>query len=117
MSITTFGSNHPVCQPLETYQADYVGERYERKRHLGDWYELAFRDLYPAPPHSDCQHTRKYAVSETEYDELFRFDVDYFGTTMPSSATIAMRDTNVSLVVDQVNTQVNVSNFTVPDIM
>jgi hypothetical protein len=36
---------HPQCQPLQTYQADYVQATYARDQHMGFYYELAFRDL------------------------------------------------------------------------
>jgi hypothetical protein len=100
---------------MEAYQASYVQDEYERSRHMGQWYELAFRDLYPAPPASDCQHTTKYGVSDVEYDEDFRFDVVEYGVTIPCMSIIAMNDTSVPLVVDQVMTETSAGNFTVPD--
>ena len=74
---------HPSCQPLDSYQASYVQDTYNRSNHMGHYYELAFRDLYPAPPNSDCHHTKKFQVDKEVYDETFSFDVIEFGTRMP----------------------------------
>jgi hypothetical protein len=50
---------HPACRPLQDYQAAYVQREYDQRRHMGFYYELGFRDLYPGPPMCDCQHTTK----------------------------------------------------------
>ena len=42
-------------------------------RHMGFYYELAFRDLYPASPMCDCQSTRKIPTSDLTYYENFVF--------------------------------------------
>ncbi len=44
---------------MPSYQAGYVSSNYSRERHMGRYYELGFRDLYPAYPECDCQHTEK----------------------------------------------------------
>ena len=117
-AVTCFGgasTNHPECEPLESYQAAYVQSTYTRERHMGFYFELAFRDLYPAPPHSDCQCTSKYAVSDAEYDEVFKFVVIEYGVIIPTVSTIRMCETvNHSLVVDQIITTENVSGVNVP---
>ncbi|GMH67527.1 hypothetical protein TrRE_jg11551, partial [Triparma retinervis] len=73
--------------PLDSYQASYVQDTYNRSNHMGHYYELAFRDLYPAPPNSDCHHTKKFQVDKEVYDETFSFDVIEFGTRMPCEFT------------------------------
>mmetsp|Transcript_17946 Transcript_17946/g.36444 ORF Transcript_17946/g.36444 Transcript_17946/m.36444 type:complete len:248 (-) Transcript_17946:27-770(-) len=105
---------HPACEALENYQAPYVQSNYSRAQHMGFYYELAFRDLYPAPPHSDCQSTTKFSVSDSEYDERFTFDVIEYGTTMRCSTLIAMTSTSSPLVVDQVMTATNISGHALP---
>lgn len=81
-SSATSGEQHPPCAPLlESYQADYVARSYNVSKHMGFYYELAFRDLYPAPPECDCQHTTKslaggadaFADVGTNYQENFNF--------------------------------------------
>ena len=73
-------SGHPACRPLETYQAAYVQAEYEQERHMGFYYELGFRDLYPGPPLCDCQHTTKHrdpaggTVSGADGDYYENFD-------------------------------------------
>lgn len=62
---------HPKCQDLASYQAPYVASTYDRSRHLGHYYELAFRDLYPGSPIGDCQHTYKIANGDHTYYEAF----------------------------------------------
>jgi len=70
---------HPACAAaLETYQADYVASTYNVSKHMGFYYELAFRDLYPAAPMCDCQHTTKIlpdrnGQANTDYYENFNF--------------------------------------------
>ena len=56
---------------MQTYQAPYVKTSYNLTKHMGRYYELAFRDLYPAPPLCDCQHTEKRASTLTDYTEEF----------------------------------------------
>ncbi|GMI05725.1 hypothetical protein TrVE_jg12869 [Triparma verrucosa] len=107
-------ASHPNCEPLETYQAPYVSSTYSRSNHMGNYYELAFRDLYPAPPHSDCQHTSKFIVDDYEYDESFRFSVIEFGTTIPTKTLISIKDTAVDLVVDQIMQNITIMNRDLP---
>jgi hypothetical protein len=66
---------HPPCaEHLESYQADYVASSYNISKHMGFFYELAFRDLYPASPECDCQHTtKKLPEGGTNYEEQFNF--------------------------------------------
>ena len=52
-------ATHPTCEAMESYQASYVKNTYNISKHMGFYYELAFRDLYPPPPMCDCQHTQK----------------------------------------------------------
>lgn len=69
---------------------------------------------YPAPPHSDCQATTKYAVSDTEYDERFQLDVIEYGTRMRCETLISMGSTDEPLVVDQVMKATNISGHSMP---
>jgi len=63
------GLEHPICRNMWTYQSDYVATTYNVSKHMGHFYELAFRDLYPAPPACDCQHTYKVLDDENDEDE------------------------------------------------
>ena len=59
---------------MSAYQADYVKEKYDSSKHMGFYYELAFRDLYPSPPMCDCQATTKVPNNGTStYHEDFTF--------------------------------------------
>ena len=48
---------HPACAAdITSYQAPYVSKTYDHTKVLGvRYYEVAFRDLYPASPLCDCQ--------------------------------------------------------------
>ena len=60
---------------MRSYQAPYVSSNYSRERHMGRYYELGFRDLYPAPPMCDCQHTEKIGIPGSRgYTENFVFE-------------------------------------------
>ena len=93
---------------------------------MGNYYELAFRDLYPAPPLTDCQHTSKFLVADsngTEYDETFRFSVFEADPTnhsiideLPLASLINHKDTTVAEVVDQTITEVWAYNYSFPPI-
>lgn len=72
-SVALMGTIAHQCQPMTTYQAPYVATTYNLTKHMGKYYELAFRDLYPGPPTCDCQHTTKVASSESDYYEEFDF--------------------------------------------
>jgi hypothetical protein len=50
-------SPHPACAAdITSYQAPYVAKTYDHRKVLGvRYYEVAFRDLYPASPLCDCQ--------------------------------------------------------------
>lgn len=62
---------HPKCEDMSAYQASYVAKDYNRSRHLGHYYEIAFRDLYLGAPYGDCQHTYKVADEGGSYHENF----------------------------------------------
>lgn len=63
---------HPICnKDMRTYQAPYVATEYDRSKHMGHYYEVAFRDLYLPAPYCDCQHTYKIADTEDSYYEDF----------------------------------------------
>lgn len=89
-------SPHPVCAAMATYQASYVATDYDYRKHMGHFYELAFRDLYPAPPLSDCQHTNKtldsYLNGSVVYHEDFVLDVG----GVPYSNTIVLTQVSAS---------------------
>lgn len=63
--------HHPKCKDMSSYQASYVAAEYKRSRHMGHFYELAFRDLYVKAPYCDCQHTYKVPDTEHSYHEDF----------------------------------------------
>jgi hypothetical protein len=67
--------SHPKCLAMEQYQASYVATNYNITKHMGFYYEMAFRDLYPGPPMCDCQHTTKSINldSSANYHEWFNF--------------------------------------------
>jgi hypothetical protein len=58
---------------MATYQAPYVRSTYNVSKHMGFYYELGFRDLYPGPPLCDCQHTTKVLDEGVNYHEQFNF--------------------------------------------
>jgi len=64
-------ARHPQCEDMLAYQAPYVAKDYNRSRHLGHYYEVAFRDLYLPSPICDCQHTYKVADEGGSYHEDF----------------------------------------------
>lgn len=94
-------SPHPSCAPIETYQADYVQKEYNLSRHMGFYYELAFRDLYPGPPMCDCQHTTKRpdADGSGNYFEDFNFQCGplpgYRAKPMPIRTVIELNRSSV----------------------
>ena len=57
-SVALMGTIAHQCQPMTTYQAPYVATTYNLTKHMGKYYELAFRDLYPWGPLCDCQQVR-----------------------------------------------------------
>eukprot|EP01062_Namystynia_karyoxenos_P006188 TRINITY_DN12162_c0_g1_i1.p1 TRINITY_DN12162_c0_g1~~TRINITY_DN12162_c0_g1_i1.p1 ORF type:complete len:550 (+),score=168.37 TRINITY_DN12162_c0_g1_i1:96-1652(+) len=65
------GLPHPKCESLSTYQAPYVASEYNMTRHMGHYYEVAFRDLYLGYPTCDCQHSYKVADGAGSYHEDF----------------------------------------------
>ena len=79
LSVATAGkaleTAHPKCLAMEQYQASYVQMNYNVTKHMGFYYEMAFRDLYPGPPLCDCQHTFKSLDSNStaNYHEWFNF--------------------------------------------
>ena len=58
---------------MQSYQADYVASSYNLSKHMGFYYELGFRDLYPGAPECDCQHTTKSLDQGENYHEEFDF--------------------------------------------
>ena len=66
---------HPKCLAMDQYQASYIQMNYNVTKHMGFYYEMAFRDLYPGPPLCDCQHTTKSLNSNStaNYHEWFNF--------------------------------------------
>jgi hypothetical protein len=89
----------PPCQPMQNYQASYVASNYSLAKHMGRYYELAFRDLYPAPPLCDCQHTEKVADTATDYSEEFDFQCN--GMPAPNLITLNATDSSLPGVYKQ----------------
>ena len=107
--------SHPGCLPLADYEAPYISN-YKRLRHMGHFYELAFRDLYPAPPHSDCHHTVKYLVNDYTYNEKFMFDVIYFDDWESTTTDIVMKQStpDSQVIVDQFMENMTYANHNIP---
>merc|ERR1711871_228643 len=73
---------HPACaQDITSYQAKYVKSTFNASRQLGvPYYELGFRDLYPASPICDCQRSVR-SINSTGpplvLDEMFTLSCGY----------------------------------------
>jgi hypothetical protein len=100
---------------MSSYQADYVVKEYDMKRHMGKYYELAFRDLYPAAPECDCQHTTKIQTDADSYYEAFNFKCGGGGIYTPCLNTIVMNRTGVG-TYNQTITATSVDSHKIPDI-
>lgn len=86
---------HPKCEDMATYQAPYVSKTYNRTRHLGHYYELAFRDLYLPSPTCDCQHTYKIADEGGSYHEDFEQECKMLGRMASVLAMNATESTSI----------------------
>jgi hypothetical protein len=108
-------TEHPTCRDMSSYQAPYVKATYEMKKHMGNFYELAFRDLYPAPPMCDCQHTTKVLTNDEGYYEEFNFACGPSKHQTPCLNKIVMTKTELG-VYNQTITATSVTGVKIPDI-
>ena len=107
-------TRHPACENMSAYQASYISQ-YDMRRHMGKFYELAFRDLYPAAPECDCQHTNKVQTDATSYYEQFDFKCGAKGVYTPCLNTIVMNSTGLA-TYNQTIVATSVDAHKIPDI-
>jgi hypothetical protein len=115
MAVAAYAAPHPACLNMSSYQADYVAKEYDMKRHMGKYYELAFRDLYPGAPECDCQRTTKIQTDEDSYYEEFNFKCGAAGHYTPCLNTIVMNKTGAA-TYNQTITSTSVDSHHIPDI-
>ena len=106
---------HPKCTAMDQYQASYVNTTYDINRHMGKYYELAFRDLYPGPPMCDCEHTEKIFTNQSSYYEEFDFKCGHGSAFTPCLNLINMTQTGPHVgVYQQTITGTSVDGLHIP---